>query len=65
MAACFSDPPGQADDDCDHVAEGRQGDEEVEAAHGAAVAEDVLEEEGGGSEFGGLEFFFRDWGGGC
>jgi hypothetical protein len=51
---------GFSDDDCDHVAEGREGDQEVEAAHGVAVAEDVLEEEGGGGEFGILEFFFGD-----
>jgi hypothetical protein len=60
LTAGFSDAARQADDDCDHVAEGREGDQEVEAAHGVAVAEDVLEEEGGGGEFGILEFFFGD-----
>jgi hypothetical protein len=62
LTACFSDAARQADDDCDHVAERRQGDEEVEATHGATVAEDMLEEEGGGGEFGVGEFFLGDWG---
>lgn len=48
LTPCFSDAAGQADDDGDHVAERGEGDQEVEAAHDVAVAEDLLEEEGGG-----------------
>jgi hypothetical protein len=40
----FPDAAREADDDGDHVAERRQGDQEVETTHCIAVAENVLEE---------------------
>lgn len=49
LPAAFADQAGGAEQHGKEVAEGAEGDEEVEAAHGVARAKDAGEEEGGGN----------------
>lgn len=58
LSSGFSDPARKSDDDRDHVAERRKGDEEVQPANSTTITEDLAEEESGCGKFRVLEFFF-------
>jgi hypothetical protein len=60
LPTSLSDAAGESNDNCDHVAERRKGNEEVQSTHSTAVAEDFVEKQSGRREVGVLQLVFGD-----
>jgi hypothetical protein len=60
LPTSLSDAARKPYDNCDHVAERREGNEEVQSTHSTAVAEDFVEEQSGCSKVGVLQLVFGD-----
>jgi hypothetical protein len=61
LPTSLSDTAGKPNNNRNHVAERRKSDEEVQSTHGAAVAEDFVEEQSGCREVGVLQLVFGNW----